>query len=127
MGGFERGRNPAVGNRKFFEVHTSLSDKLRFSRKFKLTNFMILEKRNDVGEPVPCPVRDFVLEPFPRSWATQYCKPPARHVCYPIDVRTHDSIKQTPWKPRESICEQHPTLLSTSDWFDQMKPIQSRE
>jgi hypothetical protein len=78
MGQFERRRNPTVGNRKFFEVHTSVSDKLRLSRKFKLTGLMILEKRNDVSESVRRPVRDFVLEPLPRSRAAQYCKPPAR-------------------------------------------------
>jgi hypothetical protein len=108
---FERSRNPTVGNRKFFEVQTSMADKLRFSRKFKLTDLMILEKRNDVSESVRCPVGYFVLQPLPRSRAAQYCKPPARHVCYPVDVRAHDPIKQVCWKISESICKKHPLLL----------------
>ena len=76
MGQFERRRNPTVGNRKSFEVHTSVSDKLRFSHKFKLADLMILEKRNDVSESVRRPVRDFVLEPLPRSRAAPFASRP---------------------------------------------------
>jgi len=44
MGHLERSRHPTVGNRKFLEVQTSMADELRFSRKFELTDLMILEK-----------------------------------------------------------------------------------
>ena len=65
MGHLERSRHSTVGNRKFLEVQASLADKLRFSRQFKLTDLMILEKRNDVSESVRCPVRNFIMEPLP--------------------------------------------------------------
>jgi hypothetical protein len=42
MGQFERSRNPTVGNRKPFEVQTSVTDEIRFSREFKLARRIYL-------------------------------------------------------------------------------------
>jgi hypothetical protein len=69
-----------------------LADKFCFSRQFKLTDLMILKKRNNISESVRCPVRDFVMEPLSRSRATQYREPPARYVFYPMALRESEWV-----------------------------------